>query len=285
MRLRRSSCSIQPGFRVDPADRGTVEFRDFSNGFGMRARLVAGNWKMHGSRSTNRALLDAIVRGMNGVSGVECAVCVPFPYLAETAVQLARTPVAWGAQNLSEHVEGAYTGEVSAAMLAEFDCRYVIVGHSERRHLYGETDAQVAGKFAAAQAAGLTPILCVGETLAERDARRTEAVVARQLDAVLDKAGAEAFARAVLAYEPVWAIGTGRNATPEQAQEVHAFLRTRLAQRDKGVAEGLRVLYGGSMKPSNAAAIVAMPDVDGGLVGGASRVAEDFLAILHAAAS
>ena len=251
----------------------------------MRARLVAGNWKMHGSRSTNRALLDAIVKGMNGISGVECAVCVPFPYLAETAAQLARTPVAVGAQNLSEHAEGAYTGEVSAAMLADFDCRYVIVGHSERRHQYGETDAQVAGKFAAAQAAGLTPILCVGETLAERDANRTEAVVARQLDAVLDEADAAAFARAVLAYEPVWAIGTGRNATPEQAQEVHGFLRARLAQRDKSVAEGLRVLYGGSMKPSNAAAIVAMPDVDGGLVGGASRVAEDFLAILRAAAS
>jgi triosephosphate isomerase (TIM) len=251
----------------------------------MRARLVAGNWKMHGSRSTNRALLDAIVKGMNGISGVECAVCVPFPYLAETAVQLARTPVAVGAQNLSEHAEGAYTGEVSAAMLADFDCRYVIVGHSERRHQYGETDAQVAGKFAAAQASGLTPILCVGETLAERDANRTEAVVARQLDAVLDQAGAAAFARAVLAYEPVWAIGTGRNATPEQAQEVHGFLRARLAQRDKSVAEGLRVLYGGSMKPSNAAAIVAMPDVDGGLVGGASRVAADFLAILRAAAS
>ena len=251
----------------------------------MRARLVAGNWKMHGSRSTNRALLDAIVKGMNGISGVECAVCVPFPYLAETAAQLARTSVAWGAQNLSEHAEGAYTGEVSAAMLAEFDCRYVIVGHSERRHLYGETDAQVAGKFAAARAAGLTPILCVGETLAERDANRTEAVVAGQLDAVLDQAGAAAFARAVLAYEPVWAIGTGRNATPEQTQEVHGFLRARLAQRDKSVAEGLRVLYGGSMKPSNAAAIVAMPDVDGGLVGGASRVAADFLAILRAAAS
>ncbi|HMA90834.1 MAG TPA: triose-phosphate isomerase [Burkholderiales bacterium] len=251
----------------------------------MRARLVAGNWKMHGSRSTNRALLDAIVKGMNGISGVECAVCVPFPYLAETAAQLARTPVAVGAQTLSEHAEGAYTGEVSAAMLADFDCRYVIVGHSERRHQYGETDAQVAGKFAAAQAAGLTPILCVGETLAERDANRTEAVVARQFDAVLDEAGAAAFARAVLAYEPVWAIGTGRNATPEQAQEVHGFLRGRLSQRDKGVAEGLRVLYGGSMKPSNAAAILEMPDVDGGLVGGASRVAVDFLAILRAAAS
>jgi triosephosphate isomerase len=251
----------------------------------MRARLVAGNWKMHGSRSTNRPLLDAIVKGMGDISGVECAVCVPFPYLAETAVQLARTPVACGAQNVSEHAEGAYTGEVSAAMLAEFDCRYVIVGHSERRHLYGESDAQVAAKFSAVQSARMTPILCVGETLEERDAGRTEAVVARQLDAVLDKAGAAAWANAVLAYEPVWAIGTGRNATPQQAQEVHAFLRGHLAHRDKRVAEELRVLYGGSMKPSNAAELIGMPDVDGGLVGGASLVAEDFLAIARAAAN
>ncbi len=251
----------------------------------MRARLVAGNWKMHGRRSANRALLDAVVKGMSEISGVECAVCVPFPYLAEAAVQLARTPVACGAQNVSEHADGAYTGEVSAAMLAEFDCRYVIVGHSERRHLFGESDAQVAAKFAAAQAAALTPILCVGETLEERDAGKTEATVARQLDAVLEKAGAAALSRAVLAYEPVWAIGTGRHATPEQAQAVHGFLRERLARRDKGVAEGLRVLYGGSVKPSNAAAIVAMPDVDGGLIGGASLVAEDFLAILRATAN
>ena len=251
----------------------------------MRARLVAGNWKMHGRRSANRALLDAIVKGMSGISGVECAVCVPFPYLAEVAVQLARTSVACGAQNVSEHADGAYTGEVSAAMLAEFDCRYVIVGHSERRQLFGESDAQVAAKFTAAQAAGMTPILCVGETLAERDAGRTEATVARQLDAVLDKAGAAALSQSVLAYEPVWAIGTGRNATPEQAQAVHGFLRERVAGRDKGVGEGLRVLYGGSVKPANAAAIVAMPDVDGGLIGGASLVAEDFLAILRATAN
>jgi triosephosphate isomerase len=251
----------------------------------MRARLVAGNWKMHGRRGANWALLDAIIKGMNGISGVECAVCVPFPYLAEAAVQLARTPVACGAQNVSEHADGAYTGEVSAAMLAEFDCRYVIVGHSERRQLFGESDAQVAAKFTAAQAAGLTPILCVGETLSERDSGMTEATVARQLDAVLDKAGVAALSRSVLAYEPVWAIGTGRNATPEQAQAVHGFLRERVAGRDKGVAEGLRVLYGGSVKPANAAAIVAMPDVDGGLIGGASLVAEDFLAILRATAN
>ena len=245
--------------------------------------LVVGNWKMHGSRTANRMLLDAVVKGMNGISGVECAVCVPFPYLAETAVQLARTPVAWGAQNVSEHARGAYTGEVSAAMLAEFDCRYVLAGHSERRQLFGETDAQVAAKFAAAQAAGLVPILCVGETLAERDAGDTERTVARQLDAVLEKAGDAALAQSVLAYEPVWAIGTGRNATPEQAQAVHAFLRGRVAERNGDVAARLRILYGGSVKPANAKALFSMSDIDGGLIGGASLVAEDFLQILRAA--
>jgi triosephosphate isomerase (TIM) len=232
----------------------------------MRARLVAGNWKMHGTRAANQALLDAIVAG---VKGVECAVCVPFPYLAQAAERLRGTQIAWGAQNLSAHASGAHTGEVSAAMLADFGCRYVLVGHSERRQLYGETDAQAAAKFAAAQAAGLRPIFCVGESLEERDAGRTEAVVARQLDAVLGKGG---FGDAVLAYEPVWAIGTGRTATPEQAQAVHAFLRPR-------VGAAARILYGGSVKPDNAAAIFAQPDVDGGLIGGASLVAKDFLAI------
>jgi len=251
----------------------------------MRARLVAGNWKMHGNRASNRALLDAVVKGMSEISEVECAVCVPFPYLAETAVQLARTAVRCAAQNVSEHAQGAYTGEVSAAMLAEFDCRYVLVGHSERRQLFGETDAQVAAKFVATQAAGLAPILCLGETLAERDAGRTESTVARQLDAVLEKAGNAALADAVLAYEPVWAIGTGRNATPEQAQAVHAFLRERIAERNKKVAAQLRILYGGSVKPANAKALFAMPDIDGGLIGGASLVAEDFLQIVHAAES
>jgi len=249
----------------------------------MRARLVAGNWKMHGSRTANRMLLDAVIKGMSDISGVECAVCVPFPYLAETAVQLARTPIGWAAQNVSEHSKGAFTGEVSAAMLAEFDCRYVLVGHSERRQLFGETDAQVAAKFVAAQAAGLTPILCVGETLAERDAGGTERTVERQLDAVLEKAGDAALAQSVLAYEPVWAIGSGRNATPEQAQAVHAFLRGRVAERNGGVAAQLRILYGGSVKPANAKALLSMADVDGGLIGGASLVAEDFLQILRAA--
>jgi triosephosphate isomerase len=247
----------------------------------MRNRLVAGNWKMHGSRAANRALLEAIVAGAE--AAVACAVCVPYPYLAQAAELLGGTRVAWGAQDVSEHASGAYTGEVSAAMLAEFGCRYVLVGHSERRQLHGESDASVAAKFAAAQASGMTPVLCVGETLAERDAGGTEAVVARQLGAVITAAGAVAFGNAVVAYEPVWAIGTGRNAAPEQAQAVHAFVRAQLAARDAAIAGGLRILYGGSVKPANAAAIFAMPDVDGGLIGGASLVAQDFLAIARAA--
>ena len=237
-----------------------------------RVRLVAGNWKMHGSLAANRALLDAVVGGLP--QGVECAVCVPFPYLAQAAGRLKGTALAWGAQNVSEHLEGAHTGEVSVAMLRDFGCRYAIVGHSERRQLYRETDAQVAAKFAAAATHGVTPILCVGETLQEREAGRTEEVVARQLDAVLK---AHNFSGAVLAYEPVWAIGTGRTATPEQAQAVHEFLR-------KKVSPDTPILYGGSVKPQNAAAIFAMPDVDGGLIGGAALVAQDFLAIARAAA-
>lgn len=232
-----------------------------------RVRLVAGNWKMHGSRASIAALLDALVEG-NPPSA--CAVCVPFPYLAQAAERLRGTRIAWGAQNVSEHAQGAYTGEVSAAMLAEFGCRYVIVGHSERRSLYGETDAQAAAKFAAVRSAGMTPILCVGETLAQREAGQTEAVVARQLSAV-------EFEDAVLAYEPVWAIGTGRNASPEQAQAVHAFLRKRVPAETP-------ILYGGSVKPQNAAQIFSMPDVDGGLIGGASLAAKDFLDIVKAAA-
>jgi len=237
-----------------------------------RTRLVAGNWKMHGSRASNQALLDALLAEIGVPAGAECAVCPPFPYLQQVSERLRGTPIAWGAQNVSEHAQGAHTGEVSAAMLREFGCRYVIVGHSERRQLYGETDAQVAAKFAAARGAGLTPILCVGETLQEREAGRTEEVVARQLDEVLKKAS---FEDAVLAYEPVWAIGTGRTATPQQAQEVHAFLRKR-------VSNATRILYGGSVKAQNAAAIFAMPDVDGGLIGGASLVATEFLAIVKA---
>ncbi|MGH8740923.1 MAG: triose-phosphate isomerase [Burkholderiales bacterium] len=240
-----------------------------------RTRLVAGNWKMHGSRASNGALLDALLQGIDFPKGVQAAVCVPFPYLGQVAERLRGTGIAWGAQNVSEHAQGAYTGEVSAAMLREFECRYVIVGHSERRQLYGEGDAQVAAKFAAARDAGLTPILCVGETLQEREAGRTEQVAARQLDAVLQTGD---FAGAVLAYEPVWAIGTGRTATPEQAQEVHAFLRRR-------VSSATRILYGGSVKAQNAAAIFAMPDVDGGLIGGASLVAAEFVEVVKAAGS
>lgn len=244
----------------------------------MRARLVAGNWKMHGSRAANASLLDGIV---SAADTVECAVCVPFPYLEQVSARLKGTSLAWGAQDLSAHAQGAYTGEVSAAMLAEFGCRYVLVGHSERRQHHAETDALVAAKFVAAQAAGLVPVLCVGETLAERDAGQTEAVVGRQLQVVVDAAGAASLARAVLAYEPVWAIGTGRTATPEQAQVVHAFLRGRL---EPELGQALRILYGGSMKAANAASLLAMPDVDGGLVGGAALVAEEFTAIAAAAA-
>jgi len=228
-------------------------------------------------------LLDGVVGGIAGLEGVECAVCVPFPYLGEVAARVANTKLACGAQNVSEHAQGAYTGEVSAAMLADCGCRYVIVGHSERRQLYGETDAQIAAKFCAVQSAGMTPIFCVGETLAERDGGKTDSVVRRQLEAVLAVATGRGFANAVLAYEPVWAIGTGRNATPEQARDVHAFLRARVAREDAAVARELRILYGGSVKAANAAALFAMPEVDGGLIGGASLVAQEFLAIARAA--
>jgi triosephosphate isomerase (TIM) len=247
----------------------------------MRNGLVVGNWKMHGNRASNRALLQAVVKGMEGLQGVECAVCVPFPYLGEIAGQLTGQAgdkrLAWGAQNLSEHAQGAFTGEVSASMLAEFDCRYVIVGHSERRQLFGETDAVVAAKYAAALAQGLKPILCVGETLAERDAGQTEKVVGHQLQAVLDSNGKKSLEKAVVAYEPVWAIGTGRTATPAQAQAVHGFLRAM-------VLPNTSILYGGSVKPDNAAALFGMQDIDGGLIGGASLVAADFVAVVQAAA-
>jgi triosephosphate isomerase len=250
----------------------------------MRTRLVAGNWKMHGSRAANAPLLDAVKAGAGRAPGVAIAVCVPFPYLQETSAALAGTPIAWGAQTLSEHDAGAYTGEVSGGMLRDFGCTYVIVGHSERRALYGEDDGRVAAKFAAARRAGLTPILCVGETLAEREGGRTEAVVARQLGAVIDAGGAGALVGAVVAYEPVWAIGTGRTATPGEAQAVHAFLRARVAGSDPAAAASLPILYGGSVKPGNAAELFAQADVDGGLIGGASLVAADFVAICVAAA-
>jgi len=248
----------------------------------MRARFVAGNWKMNGSLRANTGLLDALKAGLNKSGNVEYAVCAPFPYLGQVSAALSGSAIAWGAQNLSEHDEGAYTGEVSGAMLKEFGCRFAIVGHSERRALFGEDDARVAAKFIAARRAGLTPILCVGETLEQRERGETESVVGRQLDAVVSAAGAAAFKDAVIAYEPVWAIGTGRNATPQQAQDVHAFARARLAARDKALA-GLTILYGGSVKPGNAKDLFAMPDIDGGLIGGASLSAPDFMAICAAA--
>ena len=247
----------------------------------MRRKLVAGNWKMHGSLAENEALLAGVLAGMADVkAGV--AVCAPYPYLAQLQAQLAGSSVAWGAQNMSQHAKGAYTGEVSASMLKDFGCTYVIVGHSERRAIYGESDAVVAEKFAAAQAAGLTPILCVGETLEEREANQTEAVVARQLDAVLSRSGVAALGRAVVAYEPVWAIGTGKTASPDQAQAVHAYIRAKIRALDAAVADGLVIQYGGSVKGSNAVELFSQPDIDGGLIGGASLAADDFLAICRA---
>jgi triosephosphate isomerase len=213
----------------------------------------------------------------------EVAVCVPYPYLDQTRGALGGSNVAWGAQDVSEHAQGAYTGEVSAAMLADFGCRYAIVGHSERRSYYGDTDAVVAAKFEAAMKANLIPILCVGETLDEREKNVTAAVVTRQLDAVISRCGIASLAKSIVAYEPVWAIGTGLTASPEQAQEVHALIRARVAREDAGVAAGLQILYGGSMKPGNAKELMAQPDIDGGLIGGAALVAADFIAICAAA--
>jgi len=249
----------------------------------MRTKLVAGNWKMFGSLSENALLLEAVSAGARALGSVQVAVCVPYPYLAQAQQALAGGPVAWGAQNLSEFAKGAYTGEVSAGMLQDFGCRYVIVGHSERRTIYREDSDTVARKYQAALAAGLTPILCVGETLAERESGVTEQVVAAQLDAVTTVVGAAGLQRGVLAYEPVWAIGTGRNATPEQAQAVHAFIRQRVKALDATVASGLLILYGGSVKGANAPSLFTMADIDGGLIGGASLVAQDFLAICGAA--
>lgn len=251
----------------------------------MRDILVAGNWKMNGSNAANAELVAGIIAGVPGGDGFSLLVCPPFPYVASVAAQVEGSPVKVGAQNVSEHEKGAFTGEVAPAMLKDVGCEYVIVGHSERRALYGETSGQVAAKFVAAQAAGLVPILCVGETLEEREAGTTEAVVDEQLDAVLEAAGAAAFARAVIAYEPVWAIGTGMTATPEQAQDVHRHIRARIAGQDEAIAEAVQILYGGSMKGENAAGLLGQPDIDGGLIGGASLKADDFLAIARAAAS
>lgn len=251
----------------------------------MRKYLVAGNWKMNGSNAANTGLIDGILAAQPGSDNVELLVCPPFPYLAAVAAQLAGSTVALGAQTVSEHEKGAFTGETAASMLVDTGCHYVLVGHSERRALYGESSDQVAAKFAAALAAGLKPVLCVGETLEEREAGKTEAVIDEQLGAVLEPSGVEAFKRAVIAYEPVWAIGTGKTATPEQAQDVHRHIRSRLAARDEATANAVQILYGGSVKGDNAAGLFSMPDIDGGLIGGASLKAPDFIAIAEAAAS
>jgi triosephosphate isomerase len=251
----------------------------------MRRSLVAGNWKMHGSRAANARLIEELLARYPEAPGADCIVCPPYVYLQELGRMLRGAPIALGAQDVCEEAHGAFTGEVSAAMLRDVGCEYVIVGHSERRLCYRESDQLVARKFSAACSQGLVPILCVGEQLAEREADRTGEVVTRQLEAVLELCGTEPLTRALIAYEPVWAIGTGRNATPEQAEAVHALIRARIAARDAKIASITRILYGGSVKAGNAAELFAMPDVDGGLIGGASLKAEEFLAILAAAGS
>ncbi len=248
-----------------------------------RPLLVAGNWKMHGSQAMVDELIGDILAGLPQNPPYQVAVFPPFVYLPQTAARLAGTPVQFGGQNLSEHDSGAYTGEISGAMLADFGSDMVLVGHSERRSLYGETDQQVAKKFAAALRHGLKPVLCVGETLAERDAGTTNEVVARQINAVLDEVGIDGLAQGVIAYEPVWAIGTGKTASKEQAQEVHAFIRSLLADKSDTIARLLPILYGGSVKGSNAYDLFSMPDIDGGLIGGASLTGQDFLAICEQA--
>jgi triosephosphate isomerase (TIM) len=251
----------------------------------MRRLMVAGNWKMHGSRATNQALLAELERKLPAQWDIDIAVFPPYVYLADAVRVLEDGRIAVGAQDVCAESGGAFTGQVGAAMLKDVGCSYAIVGHSERRRWYHEDDALVARKFAAALGAGLTPVLCVGETLEEREAHHTEAVVGRQVDAVINMHGVGGFANAVLAYEPVWAIGTGRTASPEQAQAVHAFLRHRIEGHDAKIAGQLRILYGGSVKGGNAAELFAMPDVDGGLVGGASLSADEFRQICAAASA
>lgn len=251
----------------------------------MRGYLVAGNWKMNGSNAANAELVDGIVAGMPQSDSVELLICPPFPFLAAMAAKLSGSGVALGAQNVSQHQAGAYTGETAPSMLSDVGCTYVLVGHSERRAVMGESSEMVAAKFQAAQDAGLIAVLCVGETQQQREAKQTEAVVDEQLNAVIDGSGIQAFSNAVIAYEPVWAIGTGLTATPEQAQDVHRHIREVLAARDQDVADAVRILYGGSVKGDNAAGLFSKPDIDGGLIGGASLKSADFLAIAEAAAS
>ena len=254
--------------------------------FGVRNRFVIGNWKLNGSLAWNAALLNVLKTQVIASPGRYCGVCIPTPFLAQAAALLNGSAVGWGSQDVSRFDSGAYTGDVSAGMVAEFGSRYAIVGHSERRAIFGDTDAMVADKFGQAKKAGLTPILCVGENLAEREANQTEKVVSRQLKSIADVHGNAALRGAILAYEPVWAIGTGKTASPGQAEEVHAFLRGLVkewdAQGDTHIADALPILYGGSVKKSNAAELFAMPNVDGGLIGGASLIADDFLGIWNA---
>jgi len=255
----------------------------------MRKYLVAGNWKMNGSRAANRALLDGIAEGLSDAIGegsnVDVLVCPPFPYIPDVAVFCADHGLKLGAQNVSQYEDGAYTGETSATMLGDIGCEYVIVGHSERRALFAESNEVVAQKFAVALQHGLIPILCVGETLEHREAGQTEAVIESQINAVLSDSGIAAFAGAVVAYEPVWAIGTGKTASPEQAQEVHMRIRALLAEKDAQVAEQVQILYGGSVKGANAAGLFSNDDIDGGLIGGAALDASNFLAIADVANS
>lgn len=258
--------------------RGTIAGLTQRDAF-VRQKLVIGNWKMHGSLAANESLLSAVKAAL---MTARVAVCAPFPYLAQCQALLAGTTVAWGAQDVSAEVRGAFTGEVAASMLAEFGVSYALVGHSERRGYHGETDAVIAAKALRALDAGLVAVVCVGETLAQREAGETEAVVGAQLQAVIDALSVEQLARIVLAYEPVWAIGTGKTASSGQAQAVHAFLRGRVAARDAGVAAAMNILYGGSVKPDNAPELFSMSDIDGGLIGGAALKAEDFIAIGNA---
>ncbi|TWI12576.1 triose-phosphate isomerase [Aerolutibacter ruishenii] len=247
----------------------------------MRRKIVAGNWKLHGNRKFAHELLDALVPAPQGV---ELVILPPLPYVGELVERYEATGMAFGAQDVSMNEKGAYTGEVSAAMLADVGARYGLVGHSERRQYHGETSELVARKFFAAKAGGITPILCIGETLSEREDGKTEWRLEEQLAPILEQGGAAAFDGAIIAYEPVWAIGTGKTATPEQAQQVHAFIRSEIAAHDARIADSLPILYGGSVKADNAASLFSQPDVDGGLVGGASLVAADFNAIAAAAA-
>ena len=251
----------------------------------MRDILIAGNWKMNGGSAGNAKLVAEIIAGAPATDRVRLLICPPFPYLAAAATQVSGSEVLLGAQTVSEHSVGAFTGEISTSMLKDVGCDYVIVGHSERRALYGETSEAVAAKFKAVIESGLAPILCVGETLEEREAGSTEAVIDEQMDAVFNAVGIDGFATAVVAYEPVWAIGTGMTASPEQAQDVHRHIRSRMEAQNKDIAEATLILYGGSVKSDNAAGLFSMPDIDGGLIGGASLKADDFLAIANAAAS